>query len=97
MIPDLRDLSKVESALTGVTSVFHLASPMPGKGSDVRKDYVEPAVNYTETILRASEQHKTIKRVIVMSSILALLPVDALAMTEVSAQGTPDWKSVNGR
>ena len=87
VIPDLSDLSTVESALAGVTYVFHLASPMPGKGSDARKDYVDPAVNYTETILRASEQHKTIKRVIVMSSILALLPVDALARTEVSAEG----------
>ncbi|KAK6209807.1 NAD dependent epimerase/dehydratase [Colletotrichum tabaci] len=44
VIPDLTKPGAFDQALQGAEYVFHLASPMPGKGSDFKTDYLGPAV-----------------------------------------------------
>ncbi|PWY82144.1 NAD(P)-binding protein [Aspergillus heteromorphus CBS 117.55] len=83
------DMSKRESfkaVLQGVDFIFHLASPMPGSGSDVKKDYIEPAVNATESILYAALDFPQIQKVVIVSSILALTPVTALGSKVVKVK-----------
>lgn len=60
---------------------------MPGKGSDVRTDYVEPAERGTVAVLEAADGQNTIKKVIVMASVLSLMPLGALASPEFSVTG----------
>ncbi|CAG7988269.1 unnamed protein product [Penicillium salamii] len=84
VVPDITKSSSFEDSLNGVDHVFHLASPMPGKGSDFQADYVSPAVEGTEAILYAALNFPQIKKVIVMSSVLALLPPTASASADVS-------------
>jgi len=87
----ISDMTKPESfkeVLSNVDFIFHLASPMPGTGTDVRTDYINPAVQTTEAILHAALEFPQIKKVVLDSSALALLPVDALFAKEVSAKGT---------
>ncbi|KAB8233364.1 uncharacterized protein BDW43DRAFT_311088 [Aspergillus alliaceus] len=79
-----QDLFK--EALQGVDYVFHLASPMPGKGSDVQRDYIDPAVKGTEAILYAALEFPQIKKVVVVSSVLALAPFTALLSKQVSVK-----------
>ncbi|KNG81925.1 dihydroflavonal-4-reductase [Aspergillus nomiae NRRL 13137] len=86
VIPDLSCKQSYNEGLQGVDHVFHLASPMPGKGSDVKKDYVNPAVIGTESVLSAALDFPQIKKIVVMSSVLALAPVDALIAPSVSVQ-----------
>ncbi|KAH8820277.1 hypothetical protein F5884DRAFT_659299 [Xylogone sp. PMI_703] len=75
VIPDITKSEHFENVLGDVDHVFHIASPMPGKGTDFKRDYVDPAVKGTESILLAAMKHKNIKSVIVMSSVLALVPI----------------------
>jgi nucleoside-diphosphate-sugar epimerase len=83
VIPDLSSPDAFASALQDVTYVFHLASPLPGGGgSDFEKDYLQPAVKGTTTLLDAAQNFPTIKRVIVTSSAIALIPMGALFSTE---------------
>ncbi|KAI1109522.1 NAD(P)-binding protein [Nemania sp. NC0429] len=79
VVPDITTAEAFRDALLGVDYVWHLASPMPGSGSNIRSDFVEPAVNATLAILDAALAHKTIKKVIVMSSVLGLMPFAAPA------------------
>ncbi|KAF2164201.1 hypothetical protein M409DRAFT_25544 [Zasmidium cellare ATCC 36951] len=77
-IPDLAKPGAFQGVLDGIDYIFHLASPLPGKGDDVRKDYVEPAVTGTTAILEQAKRHERIKFVIVVSSILALIPMGGI-------------------
>lgn len=57
---------------------------MPDRsGTDFRKDFAEPAVNATLAILKAALDFPQIKKVIVMSSSVALLPVSVLARPDL--------------
>jgi nucleoside-diphosphate-sugar epimerase len=87
VIPDLTRAESLKSALENVDFVFHLASPMPGSGSDVRTDFVYPAVQNTEAILQAATEFPQIKKVVIVSSLLALAPVDALIAKSVFVKG----------
>lgn len=87
VIPDLSTPDAFNRALSDVTYVFHLASPMPGKGVDFKKDYVEPAVQGTISLLDAAKEFNTIKRVVIVSSVLALIPLDGLVTGNFTAKG----------
>lgn len=87
-VPDLTDPSAFRGQLDDVDFIFHLASPLPGKGEDVHKDYVDPAVSGTLGILKEAQGVERVKLVIVMSSILALLPVGAIGNPPVIPKGT---------
>ncbi|POS68948.1 NAD dependent epimerase/dehydratase [Diaporthe helianthi] len=79
VIQDFTNPSRFSEALQDVTYVIHLASPMPGKGTDFKSDYLQPAAQGTIALLDAAKKIKSIKRVIVVSSVLALIPLDGLA------------------
>lgn len=85
VIPDFTAPGAFAKALDGVTYIFHLASPMPGTGSDFQADYVAPAVDGTLALLNAATQVPTIKRVVIVSSLLALIPLDALLTQQFTA------------
>lgn len=89
VIPDFTSPTRFSKALEGVTYVFHLASPMPGKGSDFKSDYLEPAVQGTIALLDAAQKVESIRRVVVVSSLLALIPVEALSTGKFTAKGDP--------
>ncbi|PYH91751.1 dihydroflavonal-4-reductase [Aspergillus ellipticus CBS 707.79] len=84
IVTDMTKKESFMSALHGVDYIFHLASPMPGSGADVQRDYIDPAVQTTESVLYAAKEFPQIKKVIVMSSVLALAPVDTLGSAVVS-------------
>lgn len=88
VIPDLSISSAFDSALKGVEYVFHIASPMPGKGTDFKAEYLNPAVQGTTALLDAAKKVNTIKRVVIVSSVLALVQLDALVTGKLGAKGT---------
>lgn len=88
VVPDLSNADALRDALKGVDYVFHLASPMPGKGSDIKTDYVEPAERNTLAILEAAQaQQASIKKVVITASVLSLMPLGSLAYPEFSVAG----------
>lgn len=86
-VPDLTASEAFRGLLDDVDSIFHLASPMPGKGEDVHKDYVEPAISGTLAILKEAARSERVKFVIVVSSILALIPVGGMSKPPVFPKG----------
>ncbi|RAK81440.1 dihydroflavonal-4-reductase [Aspergillus fijiensis CBS 313.89] len=83
IIPDITPRDAFTPALDGIDHIFHLASPMPGRGSDLQADYIDPAVKGTESILYSALAFPQIQKVVVMSSVLALTPLNALREKEV--------------
>ncbi|KAJ5166299.1 dihydroflavonal-4-reductase [Penicillium canariense] len=86
IIPDLSRPGAFDDALVGVDYVFHIASPMPGKGTDIKRDYVDPAVQATTSILQAALTFKQVKKVVIVSSILALAPLNAIITNSVDVK-----------
>ena len=88
ILPDLSSSSAFDNALKDVEYVFHIASPMPGKGNDFKKEYLTPAVQGTTAILDAAKKVSTIKCVVIVSSMLAMVPLEALATGKMNVKGT---------
>ncbi|KFA70144.1 hypothetical protein S40285_06610 [Stachybotrys chlorohalonatus IBT 40285] len=76
VVPDFTKPNAFDDAIVDVDYVVHVASPMVGKGVDFKKDYVEPAVHGTLSILNAAKSTSSVRKVSIVSSILALLPPD---------------------
>jgi len=69
------DLLKEESwknAVKGVKYVIHVASPFPLGIPSQPDDLIKPAVDGTLNVLKACSEEKSIKRVVVTSSIVAI-------------------------
>lgn len=88
VVPDITASDAFEKATEGVDYIFHLASPMPLKGEDLQRDYVDPAVKGTASILSAALKTSSVKRVTVMASILSIMPMGGLTMKGLVIKGT---------
>lgn len=73
VVPDISLESSFAGKLDGADYVFHLASPLP-HGTD-KETYFTPAVKGTTAILREAAKVSTIKRVVITSSMAALIPL----------------------
>lgn len=87
VVPDISVAGAFDKALDNVQVIFHLASPMPGKGADLQKDYLEPARNGTLSILESAGKVASVKKVIAMSSILGIGPIDLFSNTDTFVAG----------
>lgn len=76
IIPDLTDEMAFSGKLDGVEFVLHLASPLP-HGTD-KETYFTPAVKGTTALLKAAAKVPSIKKVVVTSSMAALVPLAGL-------------------
>jgi nucleoside-diphosphate-sugar epimerase len=86
IIPDITKRKPFDTALDGVDYVIHLASPKPGEGVDL-KDYIKPAVGGTEAILFAALKFPKIKTVVVTSSVLGIMAIDAPMVVDDELKG----------
>jgi len=82
VVPDITNAEDIRKALVGVDYIWHIASPMPTPGGDVRKHYVEPAVRGTVAVLEAAHTVETIKKVFIMSSVVALKPMGSFGTAD---------------
>jgi nucleoside-diphosphate-sugar epimerase len=57
----------------GVDYVIHVASPFHFKATDFAKDFYEPAIDGTKEMLKAASEAKTVKRVVITSSVGAVI------------------------
>ena len=87
VIPDIADPEAFTGKLEGVEYVIHIASPMPGKGQDFQSDYLKPAVEGTVAVLQAAKAARSVKRVVVTSSVLACIPLGKMNATDLQIKG----------
>ncbi|CZR65182.1 probable 3-beta hydroxysteroid dehydrogenase/isomerase [Phialocephala subalpina] len=88
VVPDITSETAFAGKLEGVDYVFHLASPLP-KGID-KQQFFPPAVKGTTAILKEATKVPSIKKVVITSSIAALLPVGGLPHGGVIKENN-DW------
>ncbi|KAK9095744.1 hypothetical protein Sjap_021241 [Stephania japonica] len=71
----LLDAGALSEAIRGCSGVFHVASPCSLEDpTDPQRDLVEPAVQGTLNVLEASKESGSVKRVVLTSSISAMVP-----------------------
>ncbi|KAL6693902.1 hypothetical protein J3F84DRAFT_396173 [Trichoderma pleuroticola] len=78
VVPDMSQPSAYQDALKGVNYVFHLAGAMVDKGIELERDFVDPAVNGTLSILESAKEEPSIRKVAIVSSFLSLMPMDGV-------------------
>ena len=87
IIPDITEREPFRSALKDVDYVLHIASPLPGQGMDLDRDFIKPALGGTEAILYAALKFPKIKTVVVTSSCIAIMPVETPMVAELHLKG----------
>lgn len=75
VIPDISQREPFGTALADVDAIIHIASPLPGAGKDLKKDFIKPALDGTEAILYEALKFSKIKTVVITSSGIALIPI----------------------
>jgi len=86
---NLIDEGSFDDAVAGCEYVMHVASPYIMNAKDPQKELVDPAVKGTLTVLESCTKSKTVKRVILTSSVAAVTdsPVNDHVYTE------KDWNT----
>ncbi|KAE9366925.1 NAD(P)-binding protein [Stipitochalara longipes BDJ] len=78
VVPDITVDGAFDEVLKDVIGVLHVASPLPKETDDTERDIVLPAIHGTLSILNSSLKHPSVKRVVITSSIVAILNSDAI-------------------
>lgn len=74
LVPDMIVPGAYDTAVQGVTGVFHLSSPCTFATTDITNDLLTPAVSGTRSILQSIKQHgPDVKRVVLTSSVAAMM------------------------
>jgi nucleoside-diphosphate-sugar epimerase len=86
VVPDFGIQSAFDDVLHGVQFIYHVASPMVGKGEsdDLQNGYIDPAVMGTISILEAAAKSPDVQRVVITSSVFAMVPIDVQARGELN-------------
>ncbi|KAH8650626.1 hypothetical protein BGZ60DRAFT_421451 [Tricladium varicosporioides] len=87
IVPDILKDNAYDEAVRGVKYIIHHASPVT-KGDDLTPEqfethFIEPAVKGTTAILTAANKVPGIKRIVITSSVVAIIPWEDLIMREV--------------
>ncbi len=85
VVPDITAVDAFDAAAAGATHVIHIASPL-ATGSGVAPSqhdeyFIRPAVRGTLAMLEAAHRAGTVRRVVITSSIVALVPVGEMEGT----------------
>ena len=75
-VPDIVADGAYDDALSGVKAIIHIASPLSSliSAENLERDIITPAVKGTTNILKAAAKEPSVKRIIVTSSQIAIIP-----------------------
>lgn len=95
VVADITRASAFKEAFRDATEIIHTASPIPNthtvRPEDYHEHFVSPAVFGTLAVLRAAAQQNTVQRVVITSSIVALVPIDQLEGQELRLGPVRPW------
>ncbi|KAJ5196913.1 hypothetical protein N7449_007392 [Penicillium cf. viridicatum] len=91
VIPDITKPDAFSGHLVGVDYVLHVASPLP-KGIS-KDDYFPGAINGTTAILSEAAEVASIKRVVITSSIAALIPLGGTPSDDPVSESNDNWNT----
>ncbi|KAJ5344680.1 NAD(P)-binding protein [Penicillium brevicompactum] len=76
VIPDFLEHGAFLRHLDGITAIIHLASPLSFSAEDLIEGIVKPAVSMVTTVLEAAARSPSIRRVVLTSSCVTLIPFE---------------------
>ncbi|KAL8404377.1 hypothetical protein RB594_009286 [Gaeumannomyces avenae] len=93
VVPDITAPGAYDEAARGTTLIIHIASPLV-TGDEVllarhNEYFIRPAVRGTLSMLEAAQRAGTVRRVVITSSIVSLVPVDRMEGTTAAENTTP--------
>ena len=74
IVPDILATSAYDSAVKDVKYIIHTASPLADPSDDLKKTIIEPAIKGTLNILEAAAKAPSVKRLVITSSVIAVVP-----------------------
>ncbi|XP_072017994.1 uncharacterized protein [Amphiura filiformis] len=80
------------SAVQGCSHVLHIASPFPIESPADENELIKPAVQGTTSVLQACADAGTVKRVVLTSSVVAIMD---FASPKTRAHNEADWPNVS--
>jgi len=94
IVPDFTAPTAYDNALEGITAIIHTASPLANAtpSGDFEKDLLIPAIQGTTTIIKAALHAKSIKRVVITSSVAAVLDPSLPPASKVYTEN--DWNPI---
>ncbi|KAK3995197.1 hypothetical protein QBC44DRAFT_320671 [Cladorrhinum sp. PSN332] len=98
IVPDITAPGAYDDAVEGVSHVIHIASPLASGANQVPLDrhdahFIQPAVRGTVNLLEAANLGGTVRRIVITSSFVALVPVaelDGTRKRDASKPVTPN-------
>jgi nucleoside-diphosphate-sugar epimerase len=91
IVPDILEDAAYDRAVEGVSYILHSASPISFPTDNPERDLIEPAVRGTTGILKSAAKYSTIKRIVITSSEVAIIPWADFIMNESDTI----WKDTN--
>ncbi|KAI8945321.1 putative cinnamoyl-CoA reductase [Xylaria longipes] len=85
VIPDLTVDGAFDIALQGVTHVIHAGSPVPNPAYDPTTEVFQPTLKISSGLLASALKTRSVRRVVITSSIVSNLPLGLPPTTPVSA------------
>ncbi|KAK4695546.1 hypothetical protein P7C71_g2223, partial [Lecanoromycetidae sp. Uapishka_2] len=79
-----------DEAVKDVRYIVHIASPLAKETEDYERDVIQPAVKGTTNILYSALKAPSVERIIITSSIIAVIPWKNFMMEETSQVFTAD-------
>lgn len=80
VIPDFISPEAFDGAAQEVKYIIHVASPLADslpEGADMEAHFVQPAVQSTLSIFESARKSGTVRRIVVTSSVLSIVPIAA--------------------
>ncbi|KAF2817764.1 NAD(P)-binding protein [Mytilinidion resinicola] len=74
VVTEMTKIGAFDDVLHGVTAIIHLASPLAKETDDYERNIVRPAIDINTSILSSAAKTPSIRRVIITSSAVTLVP-----------------------
>ena len=94
VVPDLTSPGAFDEAVKDVQYIIHCASPLPFSApttDNAFEDFIRPSVEATLEVLRSAAKQRSIKRIVLTSSCIAIMPV-AAALSDTGEIYTADTR-----
>ncbi|KAH6714078.1 hypothetical protein BKA61DRAFT_735620 [Leptodontidium sp. MPI-SDFR-AT-0119] len=84
VVKDLLKEGAFDNVLSGVSGVVHVASPLPAPTDNYKRDIIDPAIDATVGILKSAAKAKSVRRVVITSSMATLLTMEYIMSDDLT-------------